>query len=252
MKSKSKKDLHGEIDFLNEALGKSDSASQGRTKKTWNQKDLKNIKALTQSQKDMIYHYLQGDNICAHGSPGTGKSFLGLYLALNNILDNESKQDNIIVVRSAVQTRDIGFLPGSESEKSAQYEIPYQDIFTDLLSRPKSYEDMKKAGLVKFVTTSFIRGVTWDNTVIVFDEIQNATFHELNSVMTRVGKDSRIILCGDLSQTDLHKRGDVSGVDRLLRIVDLMKGFENITFTKHDIVRSDFVKQWIIAGEEVK
>jgi phosphate starvation-inducible protein PhoH and related proteins len=219
-------------------------------KKTWTKHDIKHIKALTPPQREMIHDYIEGQNIIASGSAGTGKTFIGLYLALCDMLSLETESDRIIIVRSAVPTRDLGFTPGTLEEKAALYEAPYSAMFSELMGRPNTYQDMKDAGVVEFQTTSYIRGVTWDNAIIVVDECQSMTFHEINTIMTRLGRGSRIIMCGDLPQTDLRKKLEVTGMDKMLRVAARMRGFTNVVFTRHDIVRSEFVKQWITATEE--
>lgn len=223
---------------------------EGPKRKNWSKHDLKYIKAKTYPQGEMIRMYIEGQNIIAHGSAGTGKTFIGLYLAINDLLDHESEIDKIIIIRSAVPTREQGFLPGTEEEKAAAYERPYAPMFQQLLGRENTYEDMKEAGKVEFETTSFLRGVTWENAVVVVDECQSMTFHEINTVMTRLGSNSRIILCGDIPQTDLTKKHETSGMEKALRIFDQMPQFTSVRFTRDDIVRSDLVKSWIIAAEE--
>lgn len=219
-------------------------------KKKWTKHDIKSVQPLTINQKNMFVQYYQGDQICAYGSAGTGKSFIGCYLGIGDVLDPSKDQQRLIIVRSAVQARDVGFMPGTLEEKNAYYEAPYEDILTELFGRKATYADMKEAGLITFLTTSFIRGVTWDNAVIIVDEIQNMAAQELHTVMTRVGQNSRVILCGDFKQNDLLKNSrDQSGMGSLIKIVNHMKCFSTIEFTRDDIVRSDFVKQWIIASE---
>lgn len=220
-------------------------------RKSWTRHDIQHIKALTPPQHEMMHDFMEGRNIVASGSAGTGKTFVALYLALNEVLSPDSEADRIIIVRSAVPTREQGFVPGTLEEKAAIYEAPYEPMFADLMGRRNSYQDMKDAHLVEFQTTSFIRGVTWDNAVVIVDECQSMIFHELNTVMTRLGKDSRIILCGDLPQTDLRKKHEVSGMDTMLKVVGRMGNMSNVVFTQHDIVRGEFVKQWIIACEEL-
>jgi phosphate starvation-inducible PhoH-like protein len=157
----------------------------------------------------------------------------------------------MIIVRSAVASRDIGFLPGDDAEKMEVYETPYNDIFSDLFGRPTAYEKMKKQKIVKFVPTSFVRGLTWDDAVIIIDEVQNMTFYEINSVITRVGANSKLIIIGDQIQTDLYrKKNDQSGMREFLNVVERMEGFDQVTFRPDDIVRSAFVKSWICALEE--
>jgi phosphate starvation-inducible protein PhoH len=200
----------------------------------------------------MFHAFINGKNLCAHGTAGTGKTFVALYLALNEMLLHHTC-DRIIIVRSAVPSRDVGFLPGTLEEKIAVYEQPYVALFHELIGRPTSYQDMKDGGVVEFVTTSFLRGLTWDNAIIIVDECQNMTFEELNTIMTRVGEHSRIMVVGDVAQPDLHQqrnRVDVTGMEKFLRIVSRMGEFYTVKFTRHDIVRGPLVKAWIEACED--
>lgn len=224
---------------------------EGPKRKRWTMHDLKTITALTPNQEEMIHDFISGKHICAHGSAGTGKTFVALYLALNELLRSDTDTNRIVIVRSAVQTRDLGFMPGTLEEKTALYELPYDLIVGDLIGRSATYDDMKKAGLIEFCTTSFVRGLTWDNAIVIVDEVQNMNFHEINSVMTRLGEGSRIILVGDLVQTDLRRsKHDTTGIEQLIKIAGRMPQFTVIGFTQHDIVRSEFVKSWIVACEE--
>lgn len=244
---------HNNVVELTQALYLNGKAIQeGPKRKSWSRHDIKHIKPLTPAQEEMFHDFLNGNNVFAHGSAGTGKSFVGLYLALNEMLQFESEVDRVIIVRSTVPARDVGFLPGTLEEKNAVYEQPYKDILTDLFGKGSTYEDMKTADKIEFVTTSFIRGMTWDNAVIVFDEVQNANWEEINTVMTRIGEGSRVILCGDVKQNDLlYKKMDKTGVTDLLKVCAKLPNFTNVTFTRNDIVRSDFVKQFIIACEDL-
>lgn len=219
-------------------------------KKTWSKHDIKHIKALTPPQREMIHDYIEGQNIIAAGSAGTGKTFVGLYLALCDILSPDTERQRIIIVRSAVPTRDLGFTPGTVEEKAALYETPYCSMFSELIGRANTYQDMKDAGLVEFQTTSYVRGVTWDNAIVIVDEFQNMTMSELDSVITRLGRDSRLILCGDtMFQQDL-KRGEKTCCEELIKVAKMMSVFSVVTFTPHDIVRSGFVKQWLLARQD--
>lgn len=223
---------------------------EGPQKKHWSKHDIKSIRPLTENQQAMFQAYFQGSNVCAHGSAGTGKTYLALYLAMCDVLDGNRDQTHLMIVRSAVPTREVGFLPGTLEEKVSLYENPYRDLFADLFHRFSTYDDMKEAGLVRFVTTHSIRGLTWDNAVVVVDEGQNMTWHELDSVMTRVGSNTRVVFTGDFSQTDLNKNPrDKSGIERFIHVASAMKEFASIQFTVDDIIRSDFVKSWIIAAE---
>lgn len=214
--------------------------------------DLKIIKPLTHSQSQMMESYFQGYSILATGSAGTGKSLVAMYLALNDLLNKDTPYDKIKIIRSVVPSRDIGYLPGDISEKIAVYETPYRELFDFLFERPTSYEKFKEFGTVEFMPTSFLRGQTWDNTIIVVDEVQNLNFHEINTVMTRVGHNSKILLLGDSCQTDLYKnKWDASGIGMLENAVKNNKFFDTVHFTKHDIVRSEFVKSWICSVEDL-
>lgn len=220
-----------------------------RKKKSWSYHDLTHIKPLTATQETMFKEWYDYDHMCAYGTAGTGKTYISMYLALNEILRTDTPQDNIIIVRSVVPTREVGFLPGTADEKIAVYENPYRDICADLVGNPNTYDNMKEAGLVQFASTSFIRGLTWDNSIVIVDEIQNMSWSEIDSVITRVGENTRIILCGDDSyQNDL---GHKSGVANVIRAVNNMKVFSTVKFTTQDIVRSDFVKSWIMTREEL-
>lgn len=224
---------------------------EGPKRKKWSHHDLKTVKPLTDTQEEMFQAWFQGSNICAHGSAGTGKTFLSFFLALNEIFMNQ-QQEKIIIIRSVVPTREVGHLPGTLEEKTAVYELPYHDICWELIGRKSTYIDMKEAGLIDFQTTSFIRGMTWDNAVVIVEEAENMTFHEIDSVMTRLGVNSRVIFTGDLVQTDLDgRKSGVCGMQRLLNVCDEMKEFATVNFGVDDIVRSALVKSWIIASQRI-
>jgi len=253
MSSKRKNKRHQrDVDFLTHSLESNTLAiTEGPQKKTWSHHDLINLTPLTHNQKEMFQEYFQGKQICAYGSAGTGKSLIGLFLGIKDVISHNQPQTKLIIIRSAVPSRDLGFLPGTIEEKMALYELPYVEMFRLLFNHPTSYKKMKDAGLVEFMTTSYIRGLTWDDAIVILDEVQNCSWHEINSVMTRLGKNSRIIFTGDSAQTDLHKRDDKSGIDQLIRVANKMSEFSVIQFVTDDIVRSPLVKSWIIATQEV-
>jgi phosphate starvation-inducible protein PhoH len=224
------------------------AAAEGPQRKTWSQHDLRTIRPMTPRQEEMFYDFFAGNNICAVGSAGTGKTYIALYLALVEVLDPKSPIDKIIIVRSAVPAREIGFLPGTEEEKTAVYEAPYKPMFHDFIGRASTYDDMKKAGLVEFMTTSYIRGMTWDNAIVVVDEIQNFEWSEFDTVATRLGENSRIILAGDGKHQQDLKSGK-SGFSNMIRVVEYMDNFTIVDFLPEDIVRSGFVKEWITARD---
>lgn len=213
-------------------------------KKPSPQKDhfnLEVIEPLTPNQRKV---WESDKHLVLSGSAGSGKTFLACYLALDDIFKKEYRR--LVIVRSAVSTRDIGFLPGSEKEKVEVYESPYIGVFTELLSRGDSYSILKAKGIVEFKPTSYIRGTTISDAVIIVDEIQNLTFHELDSILTRVGDNCRIIFCGDFKQSDLGR----NGMKQFMEILDSMGEFDLIEFTTDDIVRSGLVKNYLIAKEK--
>lgn len=212
---------------------------------------LKQIQPLTDNQEQSFRSFWEGQNLVLHGCAGSGKTYISLYLGLNDLLKGDFKK--IIIVRSAVMTRDQGFLPGTLQEKMAQYEVPYKDIFQDLFGRADAYDMFKKKNAVEFMSTSFLRGLTFDDALIVIDEFQNMTFHELSTVLMRVGNNSKVIVCGDIEQDDLgHKqKRESTGAEQFIRVAQKMKCFDVIRFNENDIVRSGFVKQFILAARQV-
>lgn len=222
-----------------------------RDKKSWTLHDVKYVQPLTNAQEEMFESFIEGNHVVAYGTAGTGKTFIGLYLAVNEILSKESPCKDIVIIRSAVQTREIGHMPGTLEEKISVFEAPYRDILYEIVGRASTYDDMKQAGLIRFLSTSFLRGITWSNSVIIVDEGQNLTFHEIHSIMTRLGENSVLIFLGDVAQDDLiTKRNDFSGMERMLRVCANMENISLVRFTRDDIVRSDFVREWIIAAED--
>lgn len=249
-KTRTKKDEN--IIFLQRTLENQNTAiKNGPRIKRFTAHDIKQTSPLTYGQEQMFEAYLSGNNIVANGSAGTGKSYCAIYLALNDILNRESKKSEIIIVRSAVASREIGHLPGEIEEKLSPYEEPYKDIMSTLLNRSNAYDTMKELGLLRFMATSFVRGLTWDNAIVVVDEAQSMTFHEINSVITRLGENSKLIICGDIAQNDLlMKKNDQSGYLKAISALGKIDTVDVITFTRNDIVRSNFVKQWICAVED--
>jgi len=204
--------------------------------------DLQEIEPLTKNQ---VIAFESSKNLMLHGVAGTGKTFISSYLAFDDM--TKGLYEKLVIIRSAVPTRDIGFLPGNEKEKASVYEEPYKDICIELFQRGDAYEILKTKGLVHFMTTSFIRGVTLRNAVILIDECQNMSFHELDSIITRIGQGCRVLFCGDFRQSDLQK----NGLKDFVRILKAMQQFDFIDFDIKDIVRSDFVKQYITAKTDL-
>lgn len=207
------------------------------------------VKPLTEGQRQMFRSFKEGLNIIASGAAGTGKSFCATFLALEKLFSKDV--DQIIIMRSVVPSRDIGFLPGSLEEKIRIYEEPYRAIVNELCQSGTAYESLTKKGYIEFMSTSFLRGLTFKNCVIIFDEIQNANWGEINTLVTRAGENCHIVVCGDTNQCDLNNKKEVSGMSRFVSIASkLTDHFDLINFTWSDIVRSSFVRQWIIEVEK--
>ena len=211
--------------------------------------DLLQFDPLTLNQEKTYKSWDDGDNLVLTGSAGTGKTFMALYLALEDVLDKETEHDKLVVIRSMVPTRDMGFLPGTKQEKEDAFTLPYKNICHELFGDKSSYNKMISANQMQFDSTSFIRGTTYDNTVIVVDEMQNLNFHELDSVITRVGRHSKIIFCGDYKQSDFKYDDEKAGIVKFLQIVEQLKNFTIVNFGWEDIVRSDFVRDYIMTKE---
>jgi phosphate starvation-inducible protein PhoH len=209
--------------------------------------DLLTFQPITENQQKTYDAYKNDKHLLLHGIAGTGKTFLSLYLSLEEVLDPSTVYDDVFIVRSVVSTRDIGFLPGDEQEKVSIYEAPYRSICRELFGIKDSYDALKQQNNVKFMSTSFIRGITINNAVVIVDECQNLNFHELDSIITRIGKNSKIIFCGDYTQTDLTRDNDKRGIVNFMKILKSIQEFETIEFGIDDIVRSDFLKSYIIA-----
>lgn len=213
--------------------------------------NLKRIEPLTDNQKLSFDAYNQNKNLMLHGIAGTGKSFISLYLALNQVLNDNSQYRKIVIVRSVVPTRDMGFLPGNNKEKAKVYEAPYYAICTELFGRSDAYEYLKNRNIIDFISTSFIRGITLNDSIVIVDEIANLTGHELDSVITRIGKNCKIIFCGDFRQSDFTKDQEKNGLMDFMRVIKRMKSFEFVDFQKEDIVRSSMVKSYIIEKDKL-
>jgi phosphate starvation-inducible protein PhoH len=245
---KSRNSKKEQLHQLSEALLLNGEAARTERIHKFTQHDLKRVYPLTDNQESLFNSLDQFNHVVANGSAGTGKTFLMLYKALQEVIISR-KQTKIIIIRSAVSCRDIGFLPGLESEKMAAYEHPYHALCYELLGKFTAYDHLKKAGLIEFKPTSFLRGLTFDNAIIIVDEAQNLSHQEINTVMTRIGENSRIFICADSAQTDL--RGNESGYVKALKIWHDMKLFDVVTFGQGDIVRSEVVKEWIIKSERM-
>ena len=232
------------------------TVKQMKRKKPINADMLRDIEALTPNQQKLFDAYASNNNLVAYGCAGTGKTFITHYNALKDVLDQETPYEKIYIVRSLVATREIGFLPGDHEDKSSLYQIPYKNMVKYMFEMPTEadfemlYGNLKTQGTISFWSTSFIRGTTLDKAIVIVDEFQNLNFHELDSIITRVGQDSKIMFCGDATQSDLIKTNERNGVIDFMNILRSMPSVDIIEFTIEDIVRSGFVKEYLIAKLE--
>ena len=238
-------------------IGVGMTAKQMKRKKPISVDLLLDIDPLTDNQETLFKSYEDGKHLVAYGAAGTGKTFITLYNALKDVLDERSPYEKIYIVRSLVATREIGFLPGDHEDKSSLYQIPYKNMVKYMFQMPDDasfemlYGNLKTQGTISFWSTSFIRGTTLDNAIIIVDEFQNLNFHELDSIITRVGENSKIMFCGDATQSDLVKTNEKNGIIDFMRILRIMPSFDVIEFGVEDIVRSGLVKEYIVAKTQL-
>ena len=227
-----------------------------KRKKPINKDLMRSIEPLTENQKELFRCYENNQNLVAYGCAGTGKTFITLYNALQDVLDEKTPYEKIYIVRSLVATREIGFLPGDHEDKSSLYQIPYKNMVKFMFEMPTDadfemlYGNLKTQGTISFWSTSFIRGTTLDNAVIIVDEFQNLNYHELDSIITRVGENSKIMFCGDATQTDLVKSAERNGIADFMKILRVMPSVDIVEFEVEDIVRSGLVKEYLLAKME--
>jgi phosphate starvation-inducible protein PhoH len=229
---------------------------QAKKKKALGNEYLLDIEPLTDNQRKLFDAYAEGKHLVAYGCAGTGKTFITLYNSLREVLDERTPYEKIYLVRSLVATREIGFLPGSYEDKSDIYQIPYKNMVKYMFQMPSDaefemlYGNLKSQETIKFWSTSFLRGTTLDNAIVIVDEFQNCTAHELDSIITRVGENSKIMFCGDATQSDLQKTNERNGIVDFMSILRKMPSIDIIEFGVDDIVRSGLVKEYIIAKLE--
>lgn len=213
---------------------------------------LRDIKPLTENQRKTFEEYEEDYNLVLSGAAGTGKSFLALYLSLKEILKPNSYYGKVIIIRSAVPTRELGFVPGTLEEKSKIYQEPYVNIVNELIGRGDAWQFLFNKEIIQFQTTSFLRGLTFNDSIIIFDEFQSASFHEIDSVLTRVGQNCRFLLCGDYAQNDLNNKKERSGFEDIMKVLDNINSVKHIQFGLEDIVRSGFVKEYLTEKQKLK
>ena len=242
---------------VDQPIGVGLTSKQMKRKKPINTDMMRDIEPLTDNQKKLFESYKNGKNLVAYGAAGTGKTFITLYNALQEVLDPSTPYDKIYIVRSLVATREIGFLPGDHEDKSSLYQIPYKNMVKYMFEMPSDadfqmlYGNLKAQDTIDFWSTSFIRGTTLDKAIIIVDEFQNLNYHELDSIMTRVGTDTKIMFCGDATQTDLIKQNERNGIHDFMRILRVMPSLNIIEFGVEDIVRSGLCKEYLLAKLEL-
>ena len=233
------------------------TTKQMKRKKPLNTHYLTEVNPLTDHQTQLFDSYSQGKHLIAYGVAGTGKTFITLYNALKDVLSDDTPYETIYLVRSLVSSREIGFLPGDHEDKADIYQIPYKHMVKYMFQMPSDadfemlYGNLKAQGTIKFWSTSFIRGTTLDNSIVIVDEFQNLNFHELDSIMTRVGDNSKIMFCGDATQSDLTKTNDRNGIVDFMKILTSMPSVDIIEFGLDDIIRSGLVKEYLVAKLEL-
>ena len=233
------------------------TSKQMKRKKPINTDMMRDIEPLTDNQKKLFDSYKKGKNLVAYGAAGTGKTFITLFNALQEVLDPSTPYDKIYIVRSLVATREIGFLPGDHEDKSSLYQIPYKNMVKYMFEMPSDadfqmlYGNLKGQDTIDFWSTSFIRGTTLDKAIIIVDEFQNLNYHELDSIITRIGTDTKIMFCGDATQTDLIKQNERNGIHDFMQILRIMPSVDIIEFGVEDIVRSGLCKEYLLAKLEI-
>ena len=241
---------------VEQPIGVGLTTKQMKRKRPLGSEYLVNIEPISENQKRLFNSYKEGKHLVAYGCAGTGKTFITLYNALKDVLDENTPYEKIYIVRSLVATREIGFLPGDYEDKSDIYQVPYKHMVKYMFQMSSDadfemlYGNLKAQDTIKFWSTSFLRGTTLDNAIVIVDEYQNLNFHELDSIITRIGENSKICFCGDARQTDLVKTNDRNGIVDFMNILRKMSSFDIIEFEIDDIVRSGLVKEYIIAKME--
>lgn len=235
-----------EVQTLQLVSANHDAMTNGPRRKTFSVHDMHPIEPLTDNQEKAFELFDDSDSaVLLEGFPGTGKSFIAIYNALKLLLDKDTPFKQIIIVRNALSVHDIGHLPGDVKQKTEVYEAPYHGIFDNIFKYKKSYENMKEAGLVRFEVVSHMRGITLDSALVILEEAQNFSFHQGLTVATRIGTNSKLIVCGDTKQSDFKKDSEKSEAINFFKLIKSMPSTQSIKFGVDDIVRSNWTKELI-------
>ncbi len=207
------------------------------------------INPRTQTQGEFIEAMNTHEMVFGLGPAGTGKTFLAVAKAVSEM--SEGKVDRIILTRPAVEAgENLGFLPGNLKEKIDPYLRPLYDALYDML--PADIVDKKlESGEIEIAPLAYMRGRTLSHCVVILDEAQNTTAMQMKMFLTRLGVGSRMIINGDLSQTDLP-RGVQSGLADAVRVLKNVSDIAFVTFTEKDVVRHGLVSKIVKAYEQAK
>lgn len=202
------------------------------------------VKARTENQRKLVELYDRSDLIFATGPAGSGKTYTAIALAVRALRDKQVRR--VILTRPAVEAGEkLGFLPGDLKEKLDPYLQPLYDALNDMIPAAKLQKFMED-GTVQIAPLAYMRGRTLDNAFVILDEAQNTTMSQIKMFLTRMGRNAKFIVTGDVTQVDLPRRSD-SGLVRAMQTVRGIEGIGFVEFDKHDIVRHELVKHIVDA-----
>lgn len=205
------------------------------------------VKARTENQRKLVALYDKSDLIFATGPAGSGKTYTAIALAVRALRDKQVRR--IILTRPAVEAGEkLGFLPGDLKEKLDPYLQPLYDALNDMIP-PAKLQKFMEDGTVQIAPLAYMRGRTLDNAFVILDEAQNTTLSQIKMFLTRMGRNAKFIVTGDVTQVDLPHKSD-SGLVRAMHTVEGIKGIGFVEFNKGDIVRHELVKHIVEAFDK--
>ena len=205
------------------------------------------IRARTANQRRLVELFEKNDLLFAVGPAGSGKTYTAIALAVRALKEKQVRR--VILTRPAVEAGEkLGFLPGDMKEKLDPYLQPLYDALNDMIPAAKLSKYMEE-GTVQIAPLAYMRGRTLDNAFVILDEAQNTTLPQIKMFLTRMGRNAKFIVTGDVTQIDLPKAGD-SGLLRAMKMVDNIQGIASVEFDKSDIVRHPLVKHIVEAFEK--